>query len=104
MKGKKKKKKKTKVNLILSHVNHPFFILDLQHTHSIILFFKVFFFNVKKGSIWFKLIPGLLALDPCLKWRLSMLSEPTCNRVWWVCERIVFGANKKILLQSKEQR
>jgi hypothetical protein len=37
---KEKKKKRSKVNLILSHVNHTFFILDLgiepqasRHTH-----------------------------------------------------------------------
>ncbi len=69
-KKKRKKEKKPKVNLVLSHVNHIFLILDPQighqvfkHTHCI-LKEKLFFFNVKKspiqGSICFKLVPGLL--------------------------------------------
>jgi hypothetical protein len=66
----------TNVNLILSHVNHTFFILDprigpqaFRHTHCTLEIF--YFFNVKKGSIQgsicFKVVPGLLILGPLSK-------------------------------------
>jgi len=70
----KKMKKKTKNELILSHVNHTFFMLDPRigpHTFKHIQFTlgKSVFCNVKKGSIQgpfcFKLVLG--SLDPCLK-------------------------------------
>jgi len=66
---KKKGRGKPKVNLILSHVNHTFFILDIRigpqafkHIHCVPQE-KVFLENVKKGliqdSICFNLVLGL---------------------------------------------
>jgi len=59
-KEEKKKKKQPKINIILSHANHTFLILDLQietqafkHTHRTLG--KRVFSNVKKGPITFNL-------------------------------------------------
>jgi hypothetical protein len=56
----RKRKKQPKINLILSHANHTFLILDLQietqafkHTHHTLG--KRVFSNVKKGPITFNL-------------------------------------------------
>jgi hypothetical protein len=79
-KKKEKKKRRPKVNLILSHVNHAFLILNLQigpkaFKHTCCTIEKKRIFNVKKGpiqsSICFKLVLGLLVpKPPCLKWPL----------------------------------
>ncbi len=74
---KRKEKKRPKVNLILSHVSHTFFILDpligphtFRHTHCTLG--KNVFFNVKKGP-WFKVqFASNWSLNPCLK-------LPCCN-------------------------
>jgi hypothetical protein len=74
MKKGRKKEGKPKINLILSHVNHTFFILNPQirphtfrHAHYI-LEKNVFFCDAKKGpiegSICFKLVPGFLVPEP----------------------------------------
>jgi hypothetical protein len=79
----KRREKKPNVNLIFSHVNHTFFILDhwigpKPFRHSLYLR-KIGFFNLKKGpiqgSICFKLIPGLLVPVPLSK----VILRPTRN-------------------------
>jgi hypothetical protein len=70
MKKKGRKEQIPKVNLILSHANHTFLILDPQielqasrHIHCTLG--KNVFMNMKKGpiqdSICFKLVPGPLS-------------------------------------------
>jgi hypothetical protein len=85
------KKKRPKVNLIFSHVNHNFLILDLgiePQTFRHSLEKKCFFeweerSNVKKGpmqgSICFKLVPGLLVLRPLFKVGMSFCPLPKNN-------------------------
>jgi hypothetical protein len=79
---KKKEEKKSKINIILSHVNHTFLILNprigpqaLRHTHYTIG--KNVFLNVKKGSInisiCFKLVPRLLVPGPFSQVALRLL-------------------------------
>jgi hypothetical protein len=81
-------KKKTKINLILSHVNHIFLILDPQirpqaFRHNHCTFFLNVIFNVKKGpiqgSICFKLVPTLLVPGPLSKVALNMTSTHCCS-------------------------
>jgi hypothetical protein len=77
----KKEKRKPKINLIPSHVNHTFFILDLQigphaFKHTYCTLRKNVFFNVKdgsiQGSICWQLVPGLLVLAHLSKMTLSL--------------------------------
>ncbi len=79
-KKKKKKKKKPKVNLILSHINHTFFILDPQigpqafrHTHCTLRNKK----DLIQGSICFKLVPQLSIPGPLSKVALSLDHLPS---------------------------
>jgi hypothetical protein len=81
----RRRKKKSKVSLILLHVNHTFFILDLwiepqafRHIHNTLG--KFGFLNVKKGpiqgSICFKLVPELLIPRPLFKEDLILKNNP----------------------------
>jgi hypothetical protein len=83
---KKKKKTKMAINLILSHANPTFFILDLpiepqtfRHTHptlrkSVFLMWRRVQFKVQFASNWSF---GFWSLDP--KWPLN----PMCQSCWY---------------------
>jgi hypothetical protein len=76
MQKRRRRLKKSKVNLILSYVNHTFFILNSQigpqafrHSHYTL---RIFFLKIVKkgpiqGSICFKLVPRLLVPGPLSK-------------------------------------
>jgi len=91
-----KKKKKPMVNLILSHVNNTFLILEpwigpqtFRHTHCAIG--KNVFLHVEKGpiqcTIWLKLTLGLLAFGPLFKMAFrinlkSLIISTIVSRNW----------------------
>ncbi len=79
---KRKKKKRPNVNILLSHVNHTFFILDLPIEHHTFKLTNCTLENknkncdVKKGpiqgSIYFKLVHMFLVLGPLSKVALKV--------------------------------
>jgi hypothetical protein len=92
----KKKRKRPKAKLILSHVNHTFFILDpwigpqaFKHTHCTIG--NNVSLNVEESliqcSIWFKLVLGLLVFGSLFKVALrihlsSLIISTITSRNW----------------------